>query len=236
MAFSPSRLCCFLGISLWVALAPAGAQVTDLVVTDSGADAVLTWTTGTPPFRVLRSQSPTFSSENRLVAEGLLGLTATDVGAIEPGEPDHFYVVLGDGDADPPGYVSSPPVPIAFITSISPDSGAPGDVVTIDGGNFDSGNGAAVVAFTEADEIADVLSSSPTQLVVVVPPGTLTGEVRVCISGRCSNPGFFQRVVASGFQDLSSIAFERGTGSLWVADRGSVDRVLELPRWRAAGG
>ncbi|NJL29071.1 MAG: hypothetical protein HC897_14900, partial [Thermoanaerobaculia bacterium] len=222
-----------LGIWLLLGLRPAEAQVTDLVITDSGMDAVLTWTTGTPPFRVLRSQSPTFSSENRLVAEGLLGLTATDAGAIEPGEPDHFYLVLGAGEPDPPGYVSSPPIPIAFITSITPNAGAPGDVVTIDGGNFDSGNGAAVVSFTEADEIAEILSSSPSQLVVVVPPGTLTGEVRVCIAGRCSNPGFFQRIVASGFQDLSSIAFERGTGSLWAADRGSVDRVLELP---AGGG
>lgn len=233
MAFFPSRVGRLLSVWLVLGLAPAGAQVTDLVVSRSNDDAVLTWATGTPPFRVLRSQSPTFDTENRLVAEGLFGLTATDVEAFGPSEPGYFYVVVSNGEPDPPGFIANPPIPIAFITSITPDVGSPGDVVTLEGGNFDPESGHLLVRFQDAEHNAVILSATETQIVVEVPPGTLTGEVSVCQVGRCSNGVLFKRLLAGGFQDLSSMAFEPGTGSLWVADRGSVDRVFELP---AGGG
>ena len=81
---------------------PSPAAVTDLLVVESGENAVLTWTTGAPPFRVLRSESPDFFIGNHLVAQGLGTGTVTDFDALEPGDPSYFYLVLESGDANPP--------------------------------------------------------------------------------------------------------------------------------------
>ncbi|NJL29361.1 MAG: hypothetical protein HC897_16470 [Thermoanaerobaculia bacterium] len=228
MRFFSARVGWLLACSLSVGLMPAGAQVTDLVVTDSGADAVLTWTTGTPPFRVLRTDNPAHGQRNRFVAEGISGFSVIDVGAIGPGVNDHFYVVLGDGDPFPDWAASRTPIRPPVITAISPATGLVGDVVTIDGGNFEASLDRIRVAFN-AEDAAEILSATPTQIVAVVPPGTVTGGMGVCCADECSNDVLFTRLLAKGFQDISSLAFEPGTGSLWVADRGSGGRVYEVP-------
>lgn len=206
----------------------ANAAVTDLLVVESGQDALLTWSTGTPPFRVFRSESPNFYFGNHLVAQGLGTGTVTDVNALEPGDPSYFYLVLEGGDANPPGWEVNPPRPVPFLTSLTPGFGSPGDVVTIDGGNFEPEGVAMTVEFQNAVDSAEILTASDTQLTVVVPDDALTGDVFVCWAGQCSNRLPFKVVLASGFQDISSIAFEAGTGSLWVADRGSAEAILEI--------
>lgn len=207
---------------------PSAAAVTDLLVVESGQDTVLTWSTGVPPFRVLRSESPNFYFGNHLVAQGLGTGTVTDVGALEPGDPSYFYLVLEGGDANPPGWEANPPRPVPFLTSLTPDFGSPGDVVTIDGGSFEPEGAAMTVEFQNAIDSAEILTASDTQLTVVVPDDALTGDVFVCWAGQCSNRLPFKVVFASGFEDISSIAFEPGTGSLWVADRGLADDLLEI--------
>lgn len=209
-------------------LSTANAAVTDLLVVESGQDAILTWSTGTPPFRVFRSDSPNFYFGNHLVAQGLGTGTVTDVGALEPADPSYFYLVLDGGDSNPPGWGANPPRPVPFLTSLTPDSGSPGDVVTIDGGSFEPDGAAMTVRFQDATDSAEIVTASETQLTVVVPDDALTGDVFVCWAGECSNSLPFKVVFASGFEDISSIAFEPGTGSLWVADRGTADDVLEI--------
>lgn len=207
--------------------APAArAQVTDLAISDAGGDVVLTWTTGTPPWRVIRSDSPDFYYGNRIVADGLLVATATDQEGASPGSPNHFYRVLESGEADPPGFAANPPRPVPFVTSLSPDSGKAGDVVTITGGNFEPTGATMMVTFDGL--IADIIGTGETQLIVEVPEEVLTGYVNVCRAGICSNRLLFKVVVGPPFQNLSSIAFEPGTGSLWAADRGTADTVYEI--------
>jgi len=226
-------------VASWIALVAclsggvpvARGQVTDLVVSDVGGDVVLTWTTGTPPWRVIRSDGPDFYYGNRVVADGLAVATATDQEGASPGSPNHFYRVLESGEPDPPGFAANPPRPVPFVTSLSPDSGKAGDIVTISGGNFEPTGATMVVTFDGL--IADIIGTGETQLIVEVPEDVLTGYVNVCRAGICSNQLLFKVVVGPPFQDLSSIAFEPGTGSLWVADRGTVDTVYELD---AAGG
>ena len=70
-------------------LSTANAAVTNLLVVESEQDALLTWSTGTPPFRVFRSESPNFYFGNHLVAQGLGTGTVTDVNALEPGDPSY---------------------------------------------------------------------------------------------------------------------------------------------------
>lgn len=101
-------------------------------------------------------------------------------------------------------------------------------MVTLTGGNFEPNGIAMTVRFQDTPDSAAILTASATQLTVEVPEGALTGDVFVCRSGQCSNRLPFKVVFASGFQDISSIAFEPGTGSLWVADRGTADDVLEI--------
>jgi hypothetical protein len=211
--------------------APAShAQVTDLFVSDLGGDVVLTWTTGTPPWRVIRSDSPDFYFGNRVVADGLVVAAATDPEAASSGSPSHYYRVLESGEADPPGFTANPPRPVPFITSLSPDSGKAGDLVTITGGNFESTGATMTVTFDGL--LAEIVGTGESQLIVEVPEEVLTGDVSVCRAGICSNRLLFKLVVGPPFVDLSSIAFEPGTGSLWVADRGSgaeaVDSVFEI--------
>lgn len=207
--------------------APAArAQVTDLAISDAGGDVVLTWTTGTPPWRVIRSDGPEFYFGNRVVADGLLVATATDAEGASSGSPNHFYRVLESGEADPPGFAANPPRPVPFVTSLSPDSGKAGDIVTITGGNFEPTGATMMVTFDGL--IADIIGTDETQLIVEVPEEVLTGYVSVCRAGICSNRLLFKVVFGPPFQDLSSIAFEPGTGSLWVADRGTADTVYEI--------
>lgn len=200
--------------------------MTDLAVFETGEDALLTWNTGTPPFRVLRSDTPNFFSGNRLVAQDFAGNALTDVEALAHGKPSHFYRVLEAGEADPPGFALNPPRPVPFITQLTPDAGFPGDIVTIDGGNFADDGSLMTVTFDGL--LADLLTATTTQLSVVVPDGALTGDVQVCLAATCSNRLLFMVIFADGFSDISSIAFEPGTGSLWVADRGSVDTIYEI--------
>ena len=205
--------------------APALADVTDLVVTESGEDAVLSWSTGTPPWRILRSDSPDFFNGNALLAEGFALSSFTDVQALSCCNPSYYYLVLEDGQSNPPGFDLNAPRPIPFITSLTPDAGYPGDIVTIVGGNFNPTGSAMTVTFDGL--YADILTLTATELTVVVPDGALTGDVQVC-RVVCSNRVQFKVLVGPAFEDLSSIAFEPGTGSLWVADRGSADTVYEF--------
>src|SRR5262245_33232793 len=127
-----------LGICLVVLVLAANfalADVTDLEVTKIGNDVVLSWTTGTPNFHVLRSRAPNFISGNFSVAEALTASSATDSGAAATVDM-YFYQVVGAGEPSPGLFDLNPPRPIPAITMLTPNGGQPGITVTIDGSNF----------------------------------------------------------------------------------------------------
>jgi hypothetical protein len=77
------------------------------------------------------------------------------------------------------------------ITSIAPDQGCPGDVVTITGSGFGDAQGRSKVTFascTEGSQVeARVLSWSRTEIRVEVPYGVCSGKVTVTVNGAESN-------------------------------------------------
>ena len=210
---------------LLLAATPALPDVTDLQVTRSGNNVVLSWTTGTPNFRVLRSRTPNFMSGNVTVAEGLAGSPSTDVGAASTAEL-YFYQVVGAGDPSPGLFDLNPPRPVPAIAMLTPNSGQPGIMVTIDGTNFVPDGSGMIVMF--GDLPADLQSATATQVLATVPAGAVTGDVVVCVVDVCSNKVRFTVTVGPTFQNISSLAFESGTGSLWVGDRGAADDVIEI--------
>src|SRR5437870_2036975 len=88
-----------LAITLLLATAVSPGEVTDLLVSKSAnrRDVVLNWTTGTEPYRVLRSRSATFISSNATVARELSTSSAIDAGAMRGARTSesYFYQVLG---------------------------------------------------------------------------------------------------------------------------------------------
>ena len=199
-------------------------EVTDLRLSKSGTDVVLSWTTGLSSFRALRSETAVFMSGNARVAEGLTTGPATDTGALLSPRL-FFYQVLGSDDPDPPLYDLNPPRAVPTITMLTPNGGQAGTSVTIDGSNFSAGGG-MVVMF--GDLPATVPSATPTQILTTAPTGVLTSDVVVCVAEVCSNKVRFNVTVGPTFQDVSSLAFEPGTGSLWIGDRGTADQVIEI--------
>jgi hypothetical protein len=201
------------------------AEITDLRLSKSGNNVELEWTTGTSPYRVLRSLTAVFMSGNASVAEGVVVGSATDPGALLAAE-SYFYQVLGADEANPPLYDLNPPRPVPVITMLTPSSGQPGTSVTIDGLNFADFGSGQIVMF--GDQPADVQSSTPTQIIATSPPGTVTSDVGVCVVDVCSNKVRFTVTFGPTFQSIGSLAFEPGTGSLWLGDRGTADDVVEI--------
>ncbi len=217
-------LCGFLLLQLYT-ISIAFPQVTDFQLAKSQDDVEIVWNTGTAPFRVLRSQTPTFISGNYIVAPNVPGGPIFDGNALGA-EESYFYQVVAAGQASPGLYDLNEPRPVPSITSLTPDTGQAFALVTIDGAGYpDSGSGMVVMFGALA---ANVLTVTPTQLTVVVPAGTVTDEVRVCVPDVCSNPKRFAVPVGPMFQDITSLSFEVGTGSLWLGDRGSSDEVIEV--------
>jgi len=70
-------------------------------------------------------------------------------------------------------------VPQIVMTSITPDKGVAGDIVTIDGKNFNENADNNLVQFN--DVVAEVESATATQLKVVVPEGRGTVNVTVAV-------------------------------------------------------
>ena len=70
---------------------------------------------------------------------------------------------------------------------------------------------------------------SATQLTVIAPPEVITDFVTVTVDTLTSNEVMFNRLYgANSYSDLSSICFEEGNGSIWVGDRGTIDKMIEI--------
>lgn len=207
---------------------PAVSQVTDLEVTESGSDIVLSWATGIGPFRVLRSATPDFYFDNQVVEPQPAVSPVTYSDAADTSNQSYFMNVMVVAEADPPGFIANPPsIQPPVLTSLTPNSGPPGTEVVIAGTGFIQDGSRMTVSFQNAP--AEIESFNATSLHVLVPENAVTGGVRVCIAtDRCSDPLPFYVTFGPQFQDLTSISYESGTGSLWVADRGTANHVYEI--------
>ena len=108
------------------------------------------------------------------------------------------------------------------ITSISPNSGAVGTSITVNGTSFGSTQGASVVAFNGVPALPT--SWNNTTIVVPVPSGAITGSVQVTVNGSSSNGILF--TVAPSISSLAPQAGPIGTlvtllGSNFGATQGS---------------
>lgn len=101
---------------------------------------------------------------------------------------------------------SSPKAP-PEITSLQPDHGPPGTMVTVSGKNFIAKESAVDVLFDGVE--ADVESAGESQIKATVPEGATSGPVTLSINGQTvSGPGFTVEAKAPG---ISSIEPDSGT-------------------------
>lgn len=112
--------------------------------------------------------------------------------------------------------------PTPTITSISPEMGLAGDVVTITGTNFSATPADNTVSFNGAT--ATATESTETSITITVPDGATSGELTVSANGKVSNAVEFlygfKVAIAYGADDAEEF---RATG---IVDVGSSD--LEL--------
>ncbi len=179
---------------------------------------------------MLRSDTPIFLSGNALIATGLSSGPALDVGAQSNGQTC-FYQVMSSDEGNPEFYDLNLPRPTPVITTLTPDtiqSSGSSTQVTIGGFNFGEAGSGQIVMFGSTIADVDSTTAMPTQITVTVPADVVTSDVVVCVLDNCSNSKRFTVTVGAAFEDISSIAFEPGTGSLWLGDRGTVDTIFEL--------
>lgn len=120
-----------------------------------------------------------------------------------------------DDDADRVGNACDPdwlpPVSILpVITSVTPSSGNPGNVVTLVGTNFEPATALNVVDFNGT--LANVLTASATQLTVQVPNGATSGVLHVRTrNGSAQSPTAFVIVQPLVISDVQPRLFDAGT-------------------------
>jgi hypothetical protein len=202
----------------------AWAQTSNLTCNKNGNDVRLSWSGGTSPYHIVRATSPTFYYGNVLLGDAYPSSVLDDANALQ-NQTTFFYDVSGTGEppADENNPAQSPPI----ITTLTLNNGKPADTVVIDGNNFGSTPEENMVSF--GVYLAEVTAASVTQLTVIVPPDTLTDLVTVTVGALTSNGVmFYRKFGAVSYSDLSSICFEDGNGSVWVADRATVDKLIEI--------
>jgi hypothetical protein len=207
----------FLGC--YVALAettePTGipAPPTLMLGKDTGAgDVVLTWTSTTSPYSVVRDGDPNPSDfTSNIIASGL-GTTTFDDPILNDGM-DYYYLVKDD-------------VAPTAVYGVNVDGGVPGDSITLTGVGF-----AAVLGDNQvfiAGEQATVTGVTATTLTFTVPTQSTSGQTIVVTPRGANIGGQFYQIGTQGLSDISSVAVD-GLGTKFVSDTGTAgtsDRVF----------
>ncbi len=198
------------------------AQTTDLRVTKSGGDVVMTWTGGSPNFTVAKSNNdPRFSFPQTLAAD-FPSSPYTYSGAVSNGQTMEFIVVVGNGESNPAGNYTGGaiPPPIPIVSSVSPTSGLKvGDPLTINGSGFSATLKDNVVHFPEGIT-ATPSAATASQLTVTIPRGALSGPAWVQVGNQVSGSTQLVILTQAGFQNLSGVDYQPITHDIWLADRG----------------
>ena len=209
----------FLGL-----LAPTfHAQTTDLTVTKSGNDILLSWSTGSPDYTVALSNTNPQFPQGQALATGLSSGPYTYSGGLTNGVSLQFFDVSGAGETSPllnyTGGAVPPPVPI--ISSISPTTCIKvGDPLTINGQGFSTIPTENVVHFPEGIT-APSSAATATAIQVTVPRSALSGSIWVQVGHQASNTSSAIVCAQTGFSHLSGVAHQPTTKNIWLTDRGS---------------
>lgn len=123
-------------------------------------------------------------AENNIVRFGehvaaVKSATATELQVLAPNGSGEVHVTVTTNQGTSAGKLFKFLVPEIVMTSISPDKGIAGDIVTINGKNFNENIYNNLVQFN--DVVAEVKSATATRLEVVVPEGRSTVNVTVAI-------------------------------------------------------
>ena len=202
------------------------AQVTDLTVTKSGNDVVLSWTTGTAPYSAsLSNSNPTFVQVQTL-ASGISSTAFTYTGGVTNGKTLQFFQVCDTAENcvafTYTGGAAPPPPP--QIGSVSP-SGAlkVGDLLTINGSGFSTVPAGNLVLFPQGITAISNASPAPTEtsFQVTIPRGAVSGSYRVQVGNQFSDPLSLTVYAQTGFTHVYGTSFQPVTTDIWVTDGGS---------------
>jgi hypothetical protein len=115
--------------------------------------------------------------------------------------------------------VGAPATPPPTITSLSPNSGPVGTVVSIAGANFGPVPETSTVTFNGVT--ASPALWSATSITVIVPIGATTGNVVVAVNGVASNGVTFTVLPATGFGTTAALAQARWAATATLLDDGT---------------
>lgn len=198
------------------------AQVTDLQVTKSGNDAVLSWSTGTSNFAITAGSEPRFLNPSTLASDLPAG-PYTYSGALTNSQGIEYMTVYGSNESDPSlaytGGAQPPPKPI--IGSVSPTSGLKvGDILTINGQGFSTVAKDNIVHFPQGMTTTANASPPPTatSFQVTIPRGALSGPMCVQVGHQISATSSLSIFARTGFSQIRGVAFQPTTRDIWVAN------------------
>ncbi|MBK7975784.1 MAG: IPT/TIG domain-containing protein [Deltaproteobacteria bacterium] len=123
------------------------------------------------------------------------------------------------------------------ISSLEPEYGSVGTIVTIEGSGFGATQGAATVTF-DGVPAGPASSWSDSTITVAAPPGAKTGEVRIVLpSGLSSNPLPFivsgPRVPAPRLAVMPGYGYVPGDGATVGPSAVAASALRRLDGWRA---
>jgi hypothetical protein len=191
------------------------------VAKDTGNGAVvLSWSDGTAPFAVARSESPNFATPTNLayVTRSTLASAAADP-VLNDGKS--YYYLVSDTNAAPAVY---------SIAAVAGAGVYDGDTLVIDGVGFDT-DCANVTVYFAGGISATPVSCSATQIQVQVQELTASGDIVVASPSGQSKP--IKRLKTVGAR-LNPSRVEQahlnvdGNHNLFVCDQGTSDRIWKI--------
>lgn len=163
----------------------------------------LTWSDGTAPYVVVRSETPDFSGSLTIYyVSRAASAPADDPNVL--GDSKLYYYQIYDVSAEP------------TVLAMSVTYPAIGDTLTIDGAGFDP---AATHVYLEGEEIP-VSSVSATQLQLSLPATSSSGQLTVLSSTGVSQPRELDKVYFKNHADLTHVAVDTNH-DIWACERGT---------------
>lgn len=185
-------------------IAPPADIATLMVSLQSSVDGVeLSWTDGSAPYIVVRSETPDFSSSTTIIYISRSASSPIDDENVMLDTKTYYYQVY-DLNAQP------------GILSLSASNPIIGDVITIDGYGFDALN---TKLYLEGEEIP-ISSLTASQCQFTVPANAASGYLTVVSSSGVSQPRRFDKYYFKNHTDLNHASVDTNHDA-WVAERGT---------------
>lgn len=195
---------CYPVYATTIPIAPPADVATLMVSVQSSVDGVeLSWTDGSAPYIVVRSETPDFSSSTTIIYISRSASSPIDNENVLLDTKTYYYQVY-DLNAQPE------------ILSLSTSNPIIGDVITIDGYGFDPLN---TKLYLEGEEIP-ISSLTASQCQFTVPANAASGYLTVVSSSGVSQPRRFDKYYFKNHADLNHVSVDTNHDA-WVAERGT---------------